>query len=116
MAEGLRTIAGLPDPIGDVLERWTLPNGLEVEKVRVPLGVIGMIYEGRPNVTVDATGLCVKAGSAVLLRGSRLAKRSNEALIRVLREAGEAAGLPADAIQQVPPTRPRWRRCSTRAA
>jgi glutamate-5-semialdehyde dehydrogenase len=105
MAEGLREVADLPDPVGDVLERRTLPNGLEVEKVRVAIGVVGMIYEGRPNVTVDAAGLAVKSGNAVLLRGSRLAERSNRALVDVLRDAGERAGLPAGAIQLVPPTR-----------
>jgi glutamate-5-semialdehyde dehydrogenase len=105
MAEGLRQIASLEDPVGIVIDGWTLPNGLTVEKVRVPLGVIGVIYEGRPNVTVDAAGLAVKAGSAVLLRGSSIAERSNTALVRVLREAGEAAGLPVGAVQAVPPTR-----------
>jgi glutamate-5-semialdehyde dehydrogenase len=95
----------LPDPIGDVLEERTLPNGLVARKVRVPLGVIGVIYEGRPNVTVDAAGLAVKAGSAVLLRGSRLAERSNAALVKVLQEAGLAAGLPVGAVQGVEPTR-----------
>jgi glutamate-5-semialdehyde dehydrogenase len=105
MAEGLRQVAALPDPVGVVIDGWTLPNGLLVEKVRVPLGVIGVIYEGRPNVTVDAAGLAVKAGSAVLLRGSSIAERSNAALVGVLQDAGEAAGLPAAAVQAVPPTR-----------
>jgi glutamate-5-semialdehyde dehydrogenase len=105
MAEGLRQIASLQDPIGVLIEGWTLPNGLRVEKVRVPLGVIGVIYEGRPNVTVDAAGLGVKAGSAVLLRGSRIAERSNAALVGVIQEAGEAVGLPSGAVQAVPATR-----------
>jgi glutamate-5-semialdehyde dehydrogenase len=105
MAEGLRQLAGLKDPVGTVIEGWTLPNGLRVEKVRVPLGVIGVIYEGRPNVTVDAAGLAIKAGSAVLLRGSRIAEHSNAALVRILRESGEAAGLPAGSVQGVQPTR-----------
>ena len=105
MADGLRQVAALQDPIGHVIEGWTLPNGLRVEKVRVPLGVVGVIYEGRPNVTADAGGLAVKAGNAVLLRGSRIAERSNAALVRILREAGKAAGLPAAALQTVPPTR-----------
>jgi glutamate-5-semialdehyde dehydrogenase len=105
MAEGLRQIASLKDPVGAVIEEWTLPNGLRVEKVRVPFGVIGVIYEGRPNVTVDAAALAIKAGSAVLLRGSRTAERSNAALIAVLQESGEAAGLPAGAVQGVSPTR-----------
>jgi glutamate-5-semialdehyde dehydrogenase len=105
MVDGLRDVVALPDPIGDVLEERTLPNGLVARKVRVPLGVIGVIYEGRPNVTVDAAGLAVKAGSAVLLRGSRLAERSNAALVRVLQEAGEKAGLPDGAVQGVEPSR-----------
>jgi glutamate-5-semialdehyde dehydrogenase len=104
-AEGLRQVAGLPDPIGEVIEDRTLPNGLRVEKVRVPLGVVGVIYEGRPNVTVDAGGLAVKGGNAVLLRGSRIAESSNGALIRILQEAGEAEGLPPATVQSVPPTR-----------
>jgi glutamate-5-semialdehyde dehydrogenase len=105
MAEGLRQLVGQKDPVGTLVEGWTLPNGLRVEKVRVPLGVIGVIYEGRPNVTVDAAGLAIKAGSAVLLRGSRVAEHSNGALVRILQEAGEAVGLPAGAVQAVPPTR-----------
>jgi len=105
MATGLREVADLPDPVGEVLEHRRLPNGLEVEKVRVPMGVVGMIYEGRPNVTVDAAGLGLKAGNAVLLRGSRLAAESNRALVDVLCAAGAASGLPAGAIQLVPPTR-----------
>ena len=105
MADGLRQVASLEDPVGQVIEGWTLPNGLEVKKVRVPLGVVGVIYEGRPNVTADAGGLAVKAGNAVLLRGSRIAERSNAVLVDVLQAAGEAEGLPAGTIQAVPPTR-----------
>jgi glutamate-5-semialdehyde dehydrogenase len=105
MAEGLREVAGLPDPVGEVLEHRRLPNGLEVEKVRVPMGVVGMIYEGRPNVTVDAAGLGLKAGNAVLLRGSRLAAASNRALVDLLCAAGMPAGLPEGAVQLVPPSR-----------
>ncbi|HEY1332193.1 MAG TPA: glutamate-5-semialdehyde dehydrogenase [Actinomycetota bacterium] len=105
MADGLRQVASLPDPVGTVLEAFTLPNGLRVEKVRVPLGIVGMIYEGRPNVTVDAGGLAVKAGSAALLRGSRIAEHSNEALVAILQDALEAGGLPRHAVQAVPPTR-----------
>jgi glutamate-5-semialdehyde dehydrogenase len=105
MATGLRQVVALHDPVGEVLAGWTLPNGLRVEKVRVPLGVVGVIYEGRPNVTADAGGLAIKAGNAVLLRGSRIAERSNAALVRVLQEAGQSEGLPAAAIQAVPPTR-----------
>jgi glutamate-5-semialdehyde dehydrogenase len=104
-AEGVRQVADLPELLGQVIEERTLPNGLRVRKVRVPLGVVGVIYEGRPNVTVDAAALAVRAGNAVLLRGSRLAERSNEALVRVLGEAGEGAGLPPGSIQGVPPTR-----------
>jgi glutamate-5-semialdehyde dehydrogenase len=105
MAEGLLQLVGLKDPVGTLIEEWTLPNGLRVEKVRVPLGVIGVIYEGRPNVTVDAAGLAMKAGSAVLLRGSRIAEHSNTSLVRILQEAGEEVGLPAGSVQAVPPTR-----------
>ncbi|MFI5954864.1 glutamate-5-semialdehyde dehydrogenase [Cryptosporangium sp. NPDC051539] len=102
MAQGLRDVAALPDPIGEVVRGYTLPNGLEVRQIRVPLGVIGIIYEARPNVTVDAAGLCVKSGNAVLLRGSASAHHSNVALVAVLSEAAAKAGLPADAIQLVP--------------
>ncbi len=102
MADGLRQVAALPDPVGDVIRGFTLPNGLEVRQVRVPLGVVGMIYEARPNVTVDAAGLCIKSGNAVLLRGSSSARSSNAALVEVLRAAGTAAGLPVDAVQLVP--------------
>jgi glutamate-5-semialdehyde dehydrogenase len=105
IADGVRQIAELPDPIGDVLEEQRRPDGLRIRKVRVPLGVIGVIYEGRPNVTVDAAALAVRSGNAVLLRGSRIAERSNAALIRVLQEAGERAGLPPATIQGVLPTR-----------
>jgi glutamate-5-semialdehyde dehydrogenase len=105
VAAGVRQIAALPDPIGHVVEERTLPNGLRLRKVRVPLGVVGVIYEGRPNVTVDAAALAVRAGNAVLLRGSRTAERSNAALVEALRDAGEEAGLPPAAIQGVRPTR-----------
>jgi glutamate-5-semialdehyde dehydrogenase len=105
MAEGLRQVVALKDPVGGIIEGWTLPNGLRIEKVRVPLGVVGVIYEGRPNVTVDAGGLAVKAGNAVLLRGSRIAEHSNAALVRIMQEAGEPEGLPPGSVQAVPPTR-----------
>jgi glutamate-5-semialdehyde dehydrogenase len=105
MAEGLRQVIELEDPVGTVLESRVLPNGQRLEKVRVPLGVVGVIYEGRPNVTVDAGGLAVKAGNAVLLRGSRTAEHSNATLVRIMQEAGEEAGLPSWAVQAVPPTR-----------
>ncbi len=101
-AQGLRDVAGLPDPIGEIVRGSTLANGLRMQQVRVPMGVIGMIYEGRPNVTADAAGICLKAGSAVLLRGSASAARSNAAIIDVMRGALETAGLPADAVQQIP--------------
>jgi glutamate-5-semialdehyde dehydrogenase len=99
IAAGLRQVAGLPDPIGEVLRGRTLPNGLQLRQQRVPLGVIGMVYEGRPNVTVDAFGLTLKSGNAVLLRGSSSAARSNEALVFALRGALTAEGLPVDAVQ-----------------
>jgi len=102
MADGLRDVVRLPDPVGEVVRGYTLPNGLELRQVRVPLGVVGMIYEARPNVTVDAAGLCIKSGNAALLRGSGSALRSNECLVRVLDAAGTAAGLPRDAVQLVP--------------
>ena len=99
MAAGLRLVAGLPDPVGDVVRGLTLPNGLQLTQRRVPLGVVGIIYEARPNVTVDAAGLCLKAGNAVLLRGSGSAARSNACLVGILRAAVSAAGLPVDAVQ-----------------
>jgi glutamate-5-semialdehyde dehydrogenase len=102
MADGLRDLARLPDPVGEVVRGSTLANGLELRQVRVPFGVVGMIYEGRPNVTVDAAGICLKSGNAVLLRGSGSARDSNAALVRVLRDAVTGAGLPADVVQLVP--------------
>jgi glutamate-5-semialdehyde dehydrogenase len=102
MADGLRDLARLPDPVGEVVRGSTLANGLELRQVRVPFGVVGMIYEGRPNVTVDAAGICLKSGNAVLLRGSSSAAASNAALVDVLRGAVEASGLPADCILLVP--------------
>jgi glutamate-5-semialdehyde dehydrogenase len=99
MADGLHQTAALPDPVGEVVRGSTLPNGLELRQVRVPFGVVGMIYEARPNVTADAAGLALKSGNAVLLRGSSSAARSNAAIVAVLREAVEGVGLPADAIQ-----------------
>ncbi len=104
MADGLRHVAGLPDPVGEVLRGSRLPNGLELRQVRVPLGVVGIVYEARPNVTADAAGLCVKSGNAVLLRGSASAYRSNEALVEVLSRAAELAGLPRHSVQLVPGT------------
>jgi glutamate-5-semialdehyde dehydrogenase len=101
MAEGLRNVARLPDPVGEVVRGYTLPNGLEVSQRRVPLGVVGIIYEARPNVTADAAGLCLKSGNAVLLRGSSSAARSNAAIVTVLRDVLEKSDLPVDAIQLV---------------
>ncbi|AHH20647.1 gamma-glutamyl phosphate reductase [Nocardia nova SH22a] len=102
IAAGLRQVAGLPDPVGVVLRGSTLANGLEIRQVRVPLGVVGMVYEARPNVTVDAFGLALKSGNAALLRGSSSAARSNAALVSVMREALVAQGIPADAVQLLP--------------
>ncbi|MFE4874994.1 glutamate-5-semialdehyde dehydrogenase [Streptomyces sp. NPDC056682] len=102
IASDVRDVAALPDPVGEVVRGSTLPNGIDLRQVRVPLGVVGMIYEARPNVTVDAAALCLKSGNAVLLRGSSSAYASNTALVRVLRDAVGGAGLPADAIQLVP--------------
>jgi glutamate-5-semialdehyde dehydrogenase len=102
MAQGLRDVAALPDPVGEVVRGSTLANGLELRQVRVPFGVVGIIYEARPNVTADAAGICLKSGNSVLLRGSSSARRSNEAIVAVLRGAASEAGLPADAVQLVP--------------
>ena len=102
IAAGLRQVAGLPDPVGEVLRGRTLPNGLRIRQQRVPLGVVGMVYEGRPNVTVDAFGLTLKSGNAALLRGSSSARHSNEALVTALRAALVAEGLPADAVALLP--------------
>lgn len=99
MADALKQQAALSDPIGDVLESWDRPNGMNIEKVRVPLGVVGMIYEARPNVTVDAASLCLKTGNAVLLRGSSSAINSNKALVDVIHRALEKSDIPEDAVQ-----------------
>jgi glutamate-5-semialdehyde dehydrogenase len=99
MADGLRQLAALPDPVGDVVRGSTLANGLELRQVRVPFGVVGMIYEGRPNVTADAAGICLKSGNAALLRGSGSAFSSNAAIVSVRRKAVADAGLPANVIQ-----------------
>ncbi len=104
MAEGLRQVAALPDPIGNVIGGQTLANGLKITKVRVPLGVIGIIYEARPNVTADAVGLCLKSGNAVVLKGGSEAMQSNLAVAGVLTEAAEAAGVPVGAIQFIDTT------------
>ncbi len=102
IASDVRDVVALPDPVGEVVRGSTLPNGIDLRQVRVPLGVVGIIYEARPNVTVDAAALCLKSGNAVLLRGSSSAYASNTALVRVLRDAVGGAGLPADAVQLVP--------------
>jgi glutamate-5-semialdehyde dehydrogenase len=99
MADALRAIAGFTDPIGEVIGGWRVPNGLEITKVRVPLGVIGIIYESRPNVTVDSAGLCLKSGNAVILRGGSDAIQSNLCLVKILTETGEKLGLPKHALQ-----------------
>jgi len=101
MAEGLRQIAELTDPVGDVLEKIDRPNGLHIEKIRVPLGVIGMIYEARPNVTVDAAGLCLKTGNAVVLRGGSSALESNKRIVAVLHEALKITSVPVEALQLI---------------
>jgi glutamate-5-semialdehyde dehydrogenase len=99
IVDGVRQVASLPDPIGEIVEEWTRPNGLRIQTIRVPLGVIGMVYEARPNVTVDAASLCLKTGNAVLLRGSSSALHSNKALVHVMKEALRDSAIPADAIQ-----------------
>lgn len=104
MAQGLRDVAARPDPVGEVVRGYALPNGLDVRQVRVPLGVVAIIYEARPNVTVDAAGLCLKSGNAVLLRGSASAQQSNVALVEVLADAAVKAGLPERCVQLVPGT------------
>lgn len=98
MAGGLRHVAALPDPVGEITEGWTRPNGLRIHKVRVPLGVVAIIYESRPNVTSDAFGLCLKSGNAAFLRGSSAAIESNTAIAAVLREGLAKAGLPGDGL------------------
>ena len=104
MADGLRAVAAQPDPVGEVVQGWKRPNGLLIQQVRVPLGVVAVIYEARPNVTSDVAGLCLKSGNACILRGSSIALSSNRAIVEVLTEAGVAAGLPREAIQLIPDT------------
>ena len=104
MAKGLKELIALEDPIGEVVEMWKRPNGLQIGKQRVPMGVIGIIYEARPNVTCDAAGLCLKTGNAVILRGGSEAINSNKAIVKVLREAIKEVGLPEDSIQLVEDT------------
>ncbi len=102
VAKGLTDIAQLKDPVGEVVRGWVQPNGLEIEQIRVPLGVVGIIYEARPNVTVDAVGICLKSGNSVLLRGSSSAQNTNQALINVMRQSLESLNIPADVIVQIP--------------
>ena len=102
MAKGLEEVAALPDPVGETIAQWRRPNGLEIGQVRIPLGVVGVIYESRPNVTADAAALCLKAGNAVVLKGGSEALATNGAIAAVLSEAAAAAGLPAAAIQLIP--------------
>ncbi len=104
LAESVRQVAALPDPVGEVLESWTRPNGLKFRKVRVPIGVIGIIYEARPNVTIDCAILCLKSGNAAILRGGKEIFHTNTALARLLAKALLAADLPADALQLIPTT------------
>lgn len=104
IAEGIRSIAALPDPVGEVIAAWDRPNGLHIERVRTPLGVIGVIYESRPNVTADAGALCLKAGNAVILRGGSDSQHSSRAIHACLVEGLKIAGLPEHAIQLVPVT------------
>src|SRR5215204_2673314 len=101
MVDGLRQLAGLPDPVGDVVRGWTNANGVQVRQIRVPFGVVGIIYEARPNVTADAGGICLKSGNAALLRGSSSAAESNAAVVEALQAGVVDAGLPAEAIQLV---------------
>ena len=102
MASGLRAVAAQTDPVGEVVRGWKRPNGLLIEQVRVPLGVVAVIYEARPNVTADVSALCLKSGNACVLRGSSIALSSNQAIVEVLRAAAVGAGVPADAIQLIP--------------
>jgi len=104
MAQGVREVAALPDPVGEVIRRWTRPNGLEITKIRVPIGVVGIIYESRPNVTSDAAVLCLKTGNATILRGGSESIHSNVAIAAALSKGLAAQGLPAEAIQLVPVT------------
>jgi glutamate-5-semialdehyde dehydrogenase len=104
MAEGVRQVAALPDPVGEELERTVRPNGLEIRKIRVPIGVIGIIYEARPNVTIDCAALCLKSGNAAILRGGKESFHTNQALVALVGQALAHAGLPADAAQLIPTT------------
>src|SRR5690606_32918434 len=104
MASGLEQIVALPDPVGEILDMRFRPTGIQVGRMRVPLGVIGIVYESRPNVTIDAAGLCIKSGNATILRGGSEAIRSNQALAALIREGLRDAGLPEDAVQVIETT------------
>ena len=104
MAQGVRQVAALPDPVGETIEHFTRPNGIHIHKIRVPIGVIGIIYESRPNVTIDCAALCLKSGNASILRGGKEAIHSNRALAGLLGEALQAAGMPAHSVQLIPTT------------
>ncbi|HVW19871.1 MAG TPA: glutamate-5-semialdehyde dehydrogenase [Opitutaceae bacterium] len=104
LAASVREVAALPDPVGEVLEEWTRPNGLRIRRVRVPIGVIGIIFEARPNVTVDCAALCLKSGNAAILRGGREIFETNQALAALIRQALQDADVPADAVQLIPTT------------
>lgn len=104
MARGIREVASLPDPVGQVVRMWRRPNGLMVGRMRIPLGVVGIIYEARPNVTADAAALCIKSGNGVVLRGGSEAFRSNQAIVSILREALRGEGLPQGAVSMIPTT------------
>lgn len=104
MAKGLEDIAGLPDPVGTMLAEWTRPNGMKISRIRVPIGVIGIIFESRPNVAADAGALCMKSGNAAILRGGSDGFQSSTLIVEALQQGLEAAGLPAAAIQMAPTT------------
>jgi glutamate-5-semialdehyde dehydrogenase len=108
MAQGLREVEALADPVGLVVDSWDRPNGLQISQVRIPLGVIGIIYEARPNVTADAAGLCLKSSNVVFLRGGSEAEHSNDAILRILRKALESSGLPADVVMSLPSSDRAW--------
>ena len=108
LAADVRAVAMLPDPVGETLDMREMPNGLSVGRRTVPLGVIGAIYESRPNVTIDISALCLKSGNAVILRGGREAAHSNAALAELVRDSLEEAGLPRDAVQRSSPPTARW--------
>ncbi len=112
MAKGLDDIVALPDPVGAEIESWRRPNGLAISRVRVPIGIIGVIYEARPNVTADAGALCIKSGNVVVLRGGSDSFHSSRCIVDLLRRALAGAGLPEDCVASCrPPIAPPWARC-----